>query len=236
MNRTGRQGPVGVLLFASAGDRIPGDPGAPGTFDFPVEYGVVPGSYRDLVQGSPEACGRLCQAARELEARGVSAIAGDCGLMVLYQEELARSVSVPVVASSLALLPLLRTMLGREKKIGLLTGHSGLLARRHLAAAGVDGDGELVIQGMEDEPHFRQVVLEGACPQDYRLMARDVLHAVGRLLEREKEVGAIVLECSNLTTFAWEVEEKYHIPVFDVNLAIRILRLGREHTCYAGRT
>lgn len=223
---------VGVLLFASAGERIAGDPGAPGTFDFPVEYGVVPGSYRDLLQGSDQVRERLCEAARELEGRGVCAIAGDCGLMALYQKELARSVHVPVVSSSLVLLPLLRTMLGGEKKIGLLTGHSQLLAARHLAAAGMEGDPNLVIQGMEEEPHFRGVVLEGRCPQDYGLMARDVLHAVDRVLAREPELGALVLECSNLTTFAWEVEEHCHIPVFDVNLAIRMLRLGRSHICY----
>ncbi len=224
--------PVGVLLFASAGSRIVGDPGMPGTFDFPVEYGVVPGSYRDLLQGSDRARDQLCQAARALEQRGVCAIAGDCGLMALYQRELACSVRVPVVSSSLVLLPLLRTMLGGERKIGLLTGHSQLLTSRHLEAAGIGGDANLMIQGMEEEPHFRDVVLEGRRPQDYALMAQDVLHAVGRMVAREPGLGALVLECSNLTTFAWEVEEHYHIPVFDVNLAIRALRLGRDHIRY----
>lgn len=41
-----------------------------------MEYGVVPGSYRDLLQGSDQVRERLCEAARELEGRGVCAIAG----------------------------------------------------------------------------------------------------------------------------------------------------------------
>ena len=222
---------VGVLLFSSAGDRIVGDPGAPGTFPFPVRYGVVPGSYRDLIKGSPEACRHLCQAARELEDQGVSAIAGDCGLMVLYQEQLARSVRVPVVSSSLVLLPLAQRLVGAEQKIGLITGHSGLLSPLHLERAGADPD-RVVIQGMENEPHFRQVVLEGSAPQDYARMAQDVLHAAGQLMERAGQLGAVVLECSNLTTFAWEITERYKIPVLDVNLAIQLLYAARTHVNY----
>lgn len=60
---------IGVLLFATAGDRLKGDPGYPGTFEFPVEYGIVEGSYRDLIEGSPDACRRLCEAAKKLAKR-----------------------------------------------------------------------------------------------------------------------------------------------------------------------
>ena len=47
-----------------------------------------------------------------------------------------------------------------------------------------------------------------------------------------KAIGAILLECSNLTTFAREISNLYHIPVLDVNLAIQMLYLGRNHTDY----
>lgn len=220
--------PVGILLFESAGGRIVGDPGAEGTFDFPVRYGVVPGGFQDLVEGSPQACERLCRAARILETQGVSAIAGDCGLMVLYQEELSRSVHIPVVSSSLVLLPLLRVMLGAGRQIGVLTGHSKLLGEHHLAAARVREDWEIVIAGMETQPHFRQAVLERSCAQEYSKMAQDVLRAAEELLERSDNLGAILLECSNLTTFAYEITKRYGIPVFDINLAVRMLRAAGD--------
>ena len=85
---------------------------------------------------------------------------------------------------------------------------------------------------MEDQPHFRQVVLEGKCPQSYDLMADDVLRAVEQLLLREENIGAILLECSNLATFAWEVSKRYDILVLDVNLAIQMLYLGRNPVHY----
>ena len=223
--------PIGILLFASAGDRIVGDPGAPGTFPFPVRYGVVSGSYRDLVQGSPEACQRLCDVARQLESQGVSAIVGDCGLMALYQSELTACVKVPVISSSLVLLPLAQALIRKDRKIGIITGHSQLLGSQHLLGAKADPS-RLAIQGMEDQPHFRQVVLEGKCPQSYDLMADDVLRAVAQLLLREENIGAILLECSNLATFAWEVSKRYDILVLDVNLAIQMLYLGRNPVHY----
>ena len=221
-------------MFESAGDRIVGDPGMPGTFPFPVRYGLGPGRYRDLVFGSPEACRRLCRSAQRLEQEGVSAIAGDCGLMALYQSALAESVNVPVVSSSLVLLPLAQCLIGRDRKIGIITGHSRLLTRQHLLGAGAD-PARLVIQGMEDQPHFRRVVLEGSCPQDYQLMARDVLSAAELLLKQDARIGAILLECSNLTTFAREISRHYAIPVLDVNLAIQMLYLGRNHTDYQNK-
>lgn len=203
----------------------------PGTFPFPIRYGMVPGSYRDLIHGSPQAREHLCMAAQKLEQEGVAAIAGDCGLMALYQSDLAQSVSVPVISSSLLLLPLAQCLIGKNRKIGIITGHSQLLSTQHLLGANADPS-RLVIQGMEEQPHFRQVVLEGTCPQDYQRMAQDVRNAAKLLLERDETIGAILLECSNLTTFAREISNLYHIPVLDVNLAIQILYLCRNHTDY----
>lgn len=227
--------PVGILLFESVGSRIVGDPGAEGTFDFPVRYGVVPGSFQDLIEGSPQACERLCQAARALEAEGVSAIAGDCGLMVLYQEELSQSVDVPVASSSLVLLPLLRAMLGPDRQIGVMTGHSKLLGKHHLAAAGAGEDQGIVLAGMESQSHFRQAVLERSCAQEYPKMARDVLQAAEELLERSDSLGTILLECSNLTPFAHEITRRHGVPVFDINVAIRMLRVAGSPVNF-GRT
>lgn len=229
--RNDQSGPIGVLLFASAGDRIVGDPGMPGTFPFPVRYGVVQGSYRDLIQGSREACDRLCAAARALEAQGVSAIAGDCGLMALYQKQLTQSVRVPVIASSLVLLPLAEQIVGKHQKIGVLTGHSGLLNEWHLVGAGADIS-RLVIQGMEGEPHFSQVVIEGTAKQSYALMRRDILKATNKLLSREKDIGAILLECSNLAAFGAELTQALGIPVLDCGLAVRLLFQMVNPTCY----
>ena len=221
-SRPEESAPIGVMMFESAGDRIVGDPGMPGTFPFPVRYAAVQGSYRDLIHGSPQACERLCAAAQKLERDGAAAIVGDCGLMALYQSALAESVCIPVISSSLVLLPLAQCFLRGDQKIGIITGNSQLLSQQHLLGANADLS-RLVIQGMEEQPHFRQVVLEGSCSQNHERMAEDVLRAAGQLLDREQNLGAILLECSNLATFSAEVERVYKLPVLDCNMAVRLL-------------
>ncbi len=222
---------IGILLFETAGERLCGDPGMPGTFDFPVEYGVVRGSYRDLVEGSDAARENLCAAAVELAKRGVSAIAGDCGLMALYQREIAAAANVPVLVSALLLAPLALSLLTGGKKLGIVTGHSALLLPRHLAAAGVD-ETRTVICGMETRPHFCGVVLEGTEKPQAEQMRRDALDAVSDMLKAHPEIGAILLECSNLAAFGRDIADAFNLPVFDMNTAARLLWDALERPGY----
>lgn len=224
---------IGVLLFATAGDRLKGDPGFLGTFEFPVEYGIVEGSYRDLINGSPDACKRLCEAALKLEQKNVSAIAGDCGLMALYQRQIADSVGIPVISSSLIFIPLVKIMISKEQSIGILTGHSAFLGEDHLRAAGLQNQNGIVIYGMQDEPHFKEVVIEGTTKQEYHKMKEDVLNGVRHLKESCNALGAIILECSNLAVFSAEIAKEYKIPVFDINTAIYMMReiVNKEDFC-----
>lgn len=211
-------------MFATAGDRLKGDPGYPGTFDFPVEYGIVEGSYRDLIEGSPDACMRLCEAAKKLEQKNVSAIAGDCGLMALYQRQIADSVGIPVISSSLLLLPFARMMISSKQSVGILTGHSELLGKHHLKAAGAEDLDEIIIYGMQNEPHFKEVVIEGTAKQDYKRMKADVIHGVNCLKDRCKSLGAVLLECSNLAVFGAEITREFGIPVFDINTGVYMMQ------------
>lgn len=214
---------IGVLLFATAGDRLKGDPGYPGTFEFPVEYEIVEGSYRDLIEGSKEAQQRICQAAKNLEQKQVSAIIGDCGLMVLYQKEIANSVKIPVISSSLLFLPLIKRIVSQEQSVGVLTGHSGLLKSHHLMAAGITTIDRIVIYGMQEEPHFKEVVIEGREKQEYEKMKQDVLNGVRHLKNNCSFLGAVLLECSNLAVFGAEITNEFGIPVFDINSGIYML-------------
>lgn len=223
---------IGVLLFATAGDRLKGDPGYPGTFDFPVELGVVEGSYRDLIEGSDAARRRLCEAAKKLEEKKVAAITGDCGLMALYQQQIADSVRIPVMSSSLLFLSFARMMIARTQSIGILTGHSAFLREHHLRAAGVRDTDGIAIYGMQDESHFKEVVIEGAAKQQYDLMKKDVLNGVKHLKESCESLGAVLLECSNLAVFGSEITKEFGVPVFDINTGVYMMQEIRNKSNY----
>ncbi len=219
-----RQDQIGVLLFNSGGQKLLGDPGFKGTFPFPVTLGYIEGSYQDVIKPSPEVLAKIIHKAQELVNGGAAAIAGDCGLMAIYQKQISDEIKVPFIASSLILIPLIRKIIAESLPIGVITGHSGLLGKEHLKAAGIDKSFNLVFQGMEEENHFNQAVIQGSIKADYELMKNDILSAMDKLIQKEREIGGILLECSNLASFSHEIYKRYKIPVFDINLAIVMLK------------
>lgn len=220
---------VGVLVFQGESPRIPGDPGHGETFPFPVCYEVVEGSFTELMAGSAELKQKLCDAVRNLEKKGIRAVIGDCGLMALYQRELAGATALPVLTSALVLVPLLWSLIGGKGLIGIITGHAAFLQEHHLQAAGITAEIKLAIQGMEAEPHFKETVIEGRGDLDVNLMRRDVLAAAAKLMQKNNEIRAVLLECSNLATYSRYLQEKYRLPVFDLTGAALLL----EHAVHA---
>ena len=220
MSRDNRQPQIGILLFKSAGQKMPGDPGHPDTYAFPVAYGWVEGSFQSLVEGSPGARQNLIRQAQALARQGVRAIVGDCGLMGLYQADIANAVEVPVAASSLALIPFLLSTFAAEKSLGIITGDTSLLHRRHLPPD--TPANRLIIAGMQAQPHFRAVVMERSAPLDPRRLCEETI-AVAKSLAAAGDLGALLLECSNLAPFRYDVARGLNLPVFDINSAVSLL-------------
>lgn len=214
---------VGVLVFASLSPRIPGDPGCADSFRYPVQYAVAEGGFQELVEGSERVYESLASAGERLVHAGARAILGDCGLMSLYQTRLAARWGVPFAGSALCQLPLVWQLIGRTGGIGVITGHAALLGRAHLEQSGWEEGIPLCVQGMEEEPHFSEIVIRGGLQLDADAMRRDVLSAAKKLMERQPGLRAIVLECSNLATYAADVADFTGLPVFDVMTAANLL-------------
>jgi hypothetical protein len=214
---------IGVLVFDGASPRVPGDPGHAASFDYQVRYEVVNGCPEDLVEGSEKIKKAILDACLSLKRSGVRGIVGDCGLISLYQRELASGVGIPVAASSLVLIPSVWQMIGRAGTIGILTGHSGFLRRSHLESSGCDGEMNIRIWGMQEEPHFLDVVINGGSVLDTTLMRRDVLNACAGLTASTQDLRAVIVECGNLATYSADIAEVLDIPVFDVMSAANLL-------------
>ena len=117
----------------------PGHIKNPSSLGFPVLYetSTAGATVAKLVNGpEPGFIDPFLDAAQRLEREGVRAITGSCGFLALFQRELSEAVDVPVFASSLIQLPMVYTMLGRRRKVGVLTASGPDLTDRHLAAVG----------------------------------------------------------------------------------------------------
>jgi len=209
---------IGVLCLDTSFTKISGHIRNRTTFDFPVTYKVVEGATAERVvtQADPRLLEPFICAAQELEAEGVAAITGACGFLVIFQQQLADAVSVPLYASSLIQLPMVHRMLGTDQKVGLLVAKKHSLTRRHLEAIGGESV-PICIAGMADQPEFREVMLEGRRVElDTDRLRREVLSEVEQLARDNPDMGALVIECTDLVPFAHAIQARTGVPVFDI--------------------
>ncbi len=196
---------------------VPGDLNNANTFSFPMRYETVPGaSGADVLRGGGEAFADLMvKHAQKLEAEGVRAITGNCGFMVAFQDYVAERVNIPVFLTSLVQLPMLLQMVGRNQKLGVLTANSAALGDKEFALVGVNDSSRLCVQGMEVFPHFNDVVLKEKGTLDDDKMTKEVVQAALDLQKANPDLGAIMLECSDLPPYSKAVHEATGLPVFD---------------------
>ncbi len=216
---------VGILMLDTQFPRILGDMGNAETFDFPVRYHRVEGASPDRVvrQGHTGLLPAFVAGARYLEREGVRAITTNCGFLAKFQRELASAVAVPVFTSSLLLVPLVHRMLPPGRAVGLLTVDASSLSAEHLAGAGITPEMKVVVAGLETEKEFTRALLDDLLTLDVEAARQEHLSVVGRMLADHPEVGAIVLECTNMPPYRADIQLLTGLPVFDITTLVRMV-------------
>ena len=224
---------VGMLLLETRFPRIPGDGGHAGTWPFPMLYRVVGGATPDrVVRDRGGIVDAFAAAARELAAAGADGITTNCGFLVLHQDRLARECGVPVAASSLLQVPWVQRLLPPERRVGVLTVEAGSLTPRHLECAGARPD--TPVEGTEGGTEFTRVLLGDEPELDVERAREDVVAAGLRLVERHRDVGAIVLECTNMPPYASEVSRATGLPVYDFHSFVCWFQAGLRPRAFGG--
>ena len=209
--------PIGILMLETQFPRIPGEIGNATTWDFPVLYKIVQKATPDVVvrKGASGLLDPFVRAAQELEREGVRAITTNCGFLALFQKEMASAVNIPVFTSSLMQVPLVHMMLKQSQKVGIITIHSRSLTQKHLSSVGVN-ETPCVIYGTEEEEEFSRVILDDEMELDVTRSREDLVRVAKRMLSEHPDVGAIVLECTNMPPYAAAIQNEVHLPIFDI--------------------
>jgi Asp/Glu/hydantoin racemase len=207
---------LGILMLEARFPRIPGDMGNATTWPFPVLYKVVKGAspqrvVRERAAGLLDA---LLDAAKELTELGSDGITTNCGFLSLYQNDIARHVGVPVATSSLMQAPFIERVLPPGQRVGILTISAEALTGEHLRAAGVNEETPIV--GTDGGGEFSRAILDNELELNVAAAERDILEAGETLVRRYPEVGAILLECTNMSPYARVLSEHVARPVFDI--------------------
>ncbi|WP_176084935.1 aspartate/glutamate racemase family protein [Martelella sp. HB161492] len=212
---------VGILMLEAQFPRIPGDMGNALTWPFPVHYKVVRSATpeRVVLQGAEGLLDVFVEAARELVADGVDGITTNCGFLSLFQAELAAAVPVPVATSSLMQVSLVNRLLAPGKRAGILTVSGSTLTERHLALAGVpEGTPIGTTEGLRE---FTRVLMKNELELDVDLARQDNIEAAEKLVSAHPDLGAIVLECTNMIPYAADIAAATGLPVFSIETFVR---------------
>lgn len=207
---------VGILMLDARFPRIPGDMGNAQTWPFPVHYRIVRDASPDRVVRH-KAEGMLdvfVDAAQELVKDGVDGITTNCGFLSLFQKELAQAVPVPVATSSLMQVEMVNRILPAGKRAGVLTISASTLTQDHLLAANVPLD--TPIGTTEGGAEFTRAILGNELGLDVEKARKDNVEAATALTSEHPDLGAIVLECTNMCPYAPDIQRATGLPVFSI--------------------
>ncbi|MGE5337994.1 MAG: aspartate/glutamate racemase family protein [Gemmatimonadota bacterium] len=207
---------LGILMLQTRFPRPPGDIGHPQTFAFPVRRVVVEDAVpRRVVHGNAVGLlDRFIASAQALVGEGACAIGTSCGFLALHQRELAAALPAPVATSSLLQCAWLAPLLPAGRRCGIVTIDAAALTDAHLAAVGAAAD--TPIEGVDRDGEFATRLLNDEPTLDTTRAEAEVVEAARRLVRRRADVGAIVLECTNMPPYAAAVARATGRPVFDV--------------------
>ncbi len=207
---------VGILMLDARFPRIPGDMGNAVTWPFPVLYRIVRDASPDLVvrHGAEGMLGAFVDAARDLVRDGADGITTNCGFLSLFQQELAEAVPVPVVTSSLMQVEMVNRTLPAGKRAGILTISASTLTNDHLLKAQVPQG--TPIGTTEGGTEFTRAILGNEETLDVDAARKDNLDAALSLQSANPDLGAIVLECTNMCPYAADIQVATGLPVFSI--------------------
>ena len=164
------------------------------------------------------------EAGRALIADGCDGITTNCGFLALFQAELSVELGVPVATSSLMQVPMVNALLPPGKRAGILTISASTLTQAHLKAANVPT--ATPIGTLEGGSEFARVILNDEPEMDIEAARADNIEAALKLKSDNTDLGAIVLECTNMVPYAHDIREATGLPVFSIHNFVTWFQAG----------
>ena len=205
--------PIGIIAVDLIYPKLPGNVANATTYDFPVLYKKVKFDIELLFEGASEIEAEIIDAARELETEGVRAIIGACGYFAHFQRQVAEAVNVPVFLSSLCQLPIIKLALKPSQRIAVLAASEEDLKDTLLEKMGANPK-DCLIQDIGKLESFAPIRY-GRTELDNARLAKDLVQMSQAMVRENPDIGAILLECSDLPPYAYDIQAATGLPVFD---------------------
>lgn len=194
------------------------------TYDYPVRIKFVENPFDPV--GFHESDSRnkgwnldaWIKRAMELQEQGVRAIVGGCGLTGMIQKEIAEAVDLPVYMSSMLFVREIYETVAHKKRVGIMTVSSKqLLAHDKALFAGCDiaEDIPIAIAGMNESTEAATWATQVTPEFDRSKVEQAVVKVALQLQSENPDLGAIVLECTEMPCYSAAIRAATDLPVFD---------------------
>lgn len=212
---------LGVIMLNTHFPRPVGDVGNPQSYPYPVQFMTAPlATPASVVSAAPVQAAVIdgfIDAALALVERGCTAITTSCGFACSIHDQLERAIPVPLVSSSLNLVPTLVKQFGWHVSLPVITYDGRILSKQHF---GRFWSPHVVIQGIEDGQALYPVIKNDRLELDPDKAQQDVIQSVARVLDKHPSSKALLFECTNLPPYREAVEKRFGLPVYDIFSAL----------------
>ena len=211
---------IGILVLDLWYPYLAGNVANASTFSFPVLYKILEGSTGpQILSGDPVLLDMIVDGGRQLEKQGVRAIVGACGYFGNFQKQAAARLDVPVYLSSVLQIPVIRRGLKPDQKVGVICAVADSLTPRLLGQCGVDDLSGIVITGAQDLTEFKNIIQSTGHFNSY-VLEQQLVGLARQFVGDNPDIGAILLECSDMPPYAWAIQKAVGLPVFDYTTLI----------------
>lgn len=199
-------------------EALPGNSTNPASYPFEVKMVHVPGACTETVITHPSQkllAEMIDMSKKMIEEDGVEAISTSCGFNAIFQKEMAEALTVPVFSSSLLQVPYVQALIGKNRTVGVITANKASLTQVHLQACGITEEMNVKVMGLEDCPEWSKIFDEPDRRFDMDTVTEEILGVARKGKESCPQMGAIVLECTDLPPYAARIRQELGLPVFD---------------------
>ncbi len=200
-------------------ERMKGNSTNPESYPFPVDMRHIEGACTETVITHPsqEICDRFIETAKQMEADGIRAITGSCGFNAIFQKQVSEAVNIPVFLSSLLQVPFALQIIDPAKKVAVMTAYGSSLTAEHFRYCGVDDMSRIIVLGLENCSEWNSIFEKEEEPVDMDLVEKEIMGTALDAVREHPEIGAFVLECTDIPPFAAAIREATGLPVFSFN-------------------
>lgn len=203
-------------------ENLPGNSTNPASYPFELYMIQVKGANMDtvLLNPSQKLLEDMIELCKELiEKEGIEGFTTSCGFNAIFQKQMADALPVPVFTSSLLQVPFAHSIIGKGKKVAIVTANKSKLTKEHLACCNITDDMNYEVFGLEGCKEWSKMFSDPDAAVDMAVVTEEVL---GTICDAVKggDFGAIVFECTDLPPFAPEAKIRTGLPVFSINSLI----------------